>query len=125
MTGGFFLVPGTPEHAARQREIAERDARHDAETRAKVAAVEATLADDTRDGLRLVELARLLDGESFRMREEAIERAVVERSRPGANEPSRQRANFLHEASGRRSVEYALRKARQVMALVKSWDDEA
>lgn len=122
--GSFFLIPGTPEHTARQKEIADRDARHDAETRAKVAAVEEALADDTREGLRLIQLARLLDAESFRMREAAIVWAAAERARPGANDPGRQRATFLHESSGRRSVENALRKARQVMALVKSWDEE-
>lgn len=122
MSGSFFLTPGTPRHEARQIEIAEREARHDAEMEERVAAVEAALADDSRDGLRLVELARLLDGESFRMREGSIERTLLARSGPGANDPSRQRAIAIHDRIGRLSVEHSLRKARQVLALVKSWD---
>jgi len=119
----FFLTPGSPEWEARQREIAERDRRHDDEMAARVARVEARLSDDTRDGMRLIELARLLGPEHFARRAEGLSGVERRRQHPRANEESYQRATIALERTARLAIEWPLRQAAQVLALVQTWED--
>lgn len=107
-----------------QAERLEREARHEADLTARGDALEAllALAEHDRDAARLVAVAKLIRPDDFATRESF--RQVVERERtgPGSNDPGRQRAAAAHERVGRVSIEYAIRLARQVLALVESWD---
>lgn len=120
---GFFLTPGSPERHARQVEIARREAQVDGMLDARVADVEAMLADDSRDGLRLLELAHLLGADEFRRREEGLAFAAKLRSGPKGNDPSYQRAIMIHDRNARLNPEYPLTKARQILALIQTWTD--
>ena len=120
---GFFGV-GTEGWSERIAAREAREAEIDAAQERRAAAVDAALreADEYRDAAQLVELARLLDGQSFRMREEGMERVEAMRRGPRGNDPDYQRAIAVHSRVARLSPEYALTKARAVLSLVRSWE---
>ncbi|EKY30620.1 hypothetical protein HMPREF0185_00199 [Brevundimonas diminuta 470-4] len=120
---GFFLIPGSPEHVARQTESAEREQQIDAANEARASAIDQAFRDAEmdREGAMLLELARLIDGSSFRSREEGLERVESMRRGPRGNDPDYQRVIALHGRIARMAPEYALVKARAVLSLVRSW----
>lgn len=108
----------------RQEERLQHEAALDLEQWDKGTELENLLkrADKDIEAFRLVELARLLDGTSFKQREEGLERVQKMRLSPRGNDPSFQDAIRVHERLARLSIEYAIKKAEAVLSLVRSWD---
>lgn len=78
-------------------------------------------AEKDKDAFQLVELARLLDGYAFKMREEGLERCRQMRLSGQGNDPAYQDVIRVHERTARLSIEFAIRKAETVLSLVRSW----
>lgn len=108
----------------RQQEMEDHRAKIDQEQWDKGTELEKLLkkAETDREAFQLVELARLLDASSFRIREEGLENARRMRLSPQGNDPSYQDAIRVHERVARLSIEYAIQKAEAVLSLVRSWD---
>ena len=107
----------------RQKEEEDRRAEIDAEQWERGSKLEALLrtAETDIDAGRLVELARLLFPQDFKMREEGLERVRNMRMEPRGNDPAFQDIIRTHERVARLSIEFAISKARAVMTLVESW----
>lgn len=82
------------------------------------------LAETDLESARIVEMARLLRPEDFRLREEGFERVRQMRMSRRGNDPDYQSAIQAHESSARNAIGYAVKKAKAVLALVRSWEAE-
>lgn len=78
-------------------------------------------AETDLESARLIELARLLDGASFHMREEGLERVRQMRMGRQGNDPDFQSVIRVHERIARLHIEFAVKKAEAVLGLVRSW----
>lgn len=108
----------------RQQEMEDHRSKIDQEQWDKGTELENLLkkAEYDRDTFQLIELARLLDGTSFRIREEGLAHVRSMRSSAKGNDPSYLDAIRVHERVARLSIEYAIRKAEAVLGLVRSWE---
>lgn len=116
-----FFGPKDPEFQRRENE-------HVAQLRSEQTArgdeLEALLrdADWDRDAARLIMLAQLLSPDAFSTRETMMENVRRMRSGPRGNDPDFAEAIQVHERVARLAIEGAVRKARQVLEMVGSWD---
>lgn len=108
----------------RQQEREEHEAKIDAEQWAKGTELEDLLVKANTDPYtaRLVQLARIIRPEDFKMREEGLERIREMRLGRQGNDPDFQKVIRVHERTVRLSIEYAISKARDVMTYVETWD---
>lgn len=116
---------GDAEWLRLQAERDEREAKLDAEQWKQGTVLEDLLkaAETDRAAMKIVTMARLLDGEAFRMREQQLEWVQRERAGRRGNDPIHQKAMRVHERVARLTIANAVRKARDVLELVDSWDD--
>lgn len=116
---GSFFVTGD---AAVQRhaEIAERDRLHLERQTAQAEQIETVIRDaaSDRDAAQLVAIAQLLAPGDWASRETWFD--IAERSR-GSNIEHEAAAYQRHRNMAALSVDLPLRKARQVLDLVRSW----
>ncbi len=73
---------------------------------------------------RLVGLARIIRPDDFTMREQGLARVQEMRLSSNGNEPAQVTAIASHERVARLSIEFAIMKAREVMAFIDTWEDE-
>lgn len=78
-------------------------------------------AETDNEAYRLVELARLIDPQSFRSRDDMFEHVERMRSGPSGNDPAYQDIIATHQRVARLAIEPAINKAEAVLALVRSW----
>ena len=115
---------GDAEWQRRQKEEEERVAAVDAQQWAKGTELEDLLVKAKTDPYtaRLVQLARIIRPEDFRLREEGLERVQQMRLGRQGNDPDFQKVIRSHERTARLSIQYAIKQARDVMAYVETWD---
>lgn len=123
MSASFFLIPGSPEHTQRRRELKERDEAHVNNLQAEARDVENRIAqaDQDHEGALILEVARFLDAQAFVMRDDSKAAADKMRRGPKGNDPDFQRAIVIRGTLGNRSVRLALDRAERLVALVRAW----
>jgi hypothetical protein len=117
---------GDAEWVRRDQERQARADQVDAEQWEEGSQLEVLLqaAETDQEAGRVIALARLLDSQSFAMRDQGLAFVEAERRGRRGNDPAHQRVIRVHERVARLHIAAAVRKARAILALVQSWSAE-
>jgi len=115
---------GSEEWCRRREEDEARRAKINDEQRERACGLDRLLrkADTDLETARLVEMARLLEPNAFKMREEGLQRVQEMRLSHRGNDPDFQSVIDSHDRVARLYIQWPIEQARAVIALVQSWE---